>query len=303
MEFSGWKLGLEYESILDITWEEAIAPVFEEYYAERNFTLTKNGKKQGRRRISDRVVFNTVLYVMLTGAIWNSVYPDKDGKLCRGNTAHKRYREWVKACLFERIYASVLAYFNSICPINCLWAGVDGTKVKAMLGGDCTGKNPTDLGRQGTKISLMVEYTYGLILALYFAGANVHDSKCLGPTLDAMIFEPKGSGEKNLCLDSAFIGKEEECTSRGFTPHICPRGEERKAKKLDPEHINRRWMNELLNAWLKTPRKVGRRFEKTIESYTGLCFLSAIMIALRTLFRRGLVTHPLYTTKWVKRVG
>ena len=304
MKAVGWQLWKEYRVIIDLLWAAVFAPVLAAYRQGLNLKVTKSGKKAGRRAvITDRVVVNTVLYVMITGTIWNSVYPDKDGELCLGNTAHHVFSKWKKAGVWDQIFESALYFFNRICPITFNWSAIDGTKVKAIFGGECTGRNPTDRGFLGTKISLMVELAYGLIVSMYYVGANVHDSKCLEATFKAVSIEPPATGEKHVCLDNAYQGMAEVCRAQGYIPHICPRGEERRAKLQDPTHINRRWIGERTNDWFKTPRKVGRRFEKTIESYVALGCLSATMIALRTLFRQGILKDPSYTFSWPKHRG
>lgn len=300
MKAVGWQLWKEYRVIIDLLWLVVFMPVLAAYKQGQNWKVTKSGKKAGRPvQIEDRVIVNTVLYVMITGTIWNSVYPDKEGELCLGNTAHRTFRKWVKAGVWDQILESALYFFNRICPITFEWTAIDGTKAKAIFGGECTGRNPTDRGFLGTKISLMVDLAYGLIVSMYYVGANVHDSKCLEATFKAVSIDPP-AGEKHVCLDNAYQGMGDVCRAQGYIPHICPRGEERLAKLHDPSHINRRWGGERTNAWFKIPRKVGRRFEKTIESYVALGCLSATMIALRTLFRQGIIKHPSYTFRWTK---
>jgi hypothetical protein len=53
---------------------------------------------------------------------------------------------------------------------------MDGAMTKAPLGGESTGRNPTDRGEQGTKRSLLVEGR-GVPIGLTVDGANRHDMK------------------------------------------------------------------------------------------------------------------------------
>jgi transposase len=52
-------------------------------------------------------------------------------------------------------------------------------------GGQETGKNPTDRGKQGTKRHLVVD-AHGIPLAVLVSAANVHDSKMMLATVDAI---------------------------------------------------------------------------------------------------------------------
>ena len=91
-------------------------------------------------------------------------------------------------------------------------------------------------------------------------------------------FEPEdGSTPLNLCLDAAYVGKEDVITSR-YTP--CPRGEEKKLIERDPSFKERRWIVELAHSWFNRFRKLVPRYEKTGLSYNALNALAAAMIIL-----------------------
>ena len=60
---------------------------------------------------------------------------------------------------------------------------MDGAITKAPLGGEATGLNPTDRSKSGTKRSILVEGR-GIPLAVAIDGANRHDMKLVGPTLE-----------------------------------------------------------------------------------------------------------------------
>ena len=67
------------------------------------------------------------------------------------------------------------------------------------------GKNPTDRGKNGTKKSVIVDGQGGP-LGVVVAGANVHDTRLLERTIDAMVVERPDPGlyEQELCLDKGF---------------------------------------------------------------------------------------------------
>lgn len=54
------------------------------------------------------------------------------------------------------------------------------------LRGDNTGPNPTDRGKTGQKLSVLVE-GHGLPIGIVLAGANRHDSPLLQPTLACLL--------------------------------------------------------------------------------------------------------------------
>jgi transposase len=85
---------------------------------------------------------------------------------------------------------------------------------------------------------------------------------------------------QNLCLDAAYVGKENTVLSNGFIPHIRPRGEEKKLIEKDPSFKARRWVVELAHSWFNRFRKLIPRYEKTDLSYLALNTLAAAMIVL-----------------------
>jgi putative transposase len=69
--------------------------------------------------------------------------------------------------------------------------------------GASVGKNPTDRGKNGTKRSIIVE-AQGGPLGVVVAGANVHDTKPLAQTIEAIVVErpqPTPRQSQHLCLD------------------------------------------------------------------------------------------------------
>ena len=60
---------------------------------------------------------------------------------------------------------------------------MDGVMTKAPLGGEATEPNPTDRGKLETKRSLLTE-AHGIPIGLVVDGANRHDKKLVGATLE-----------------------------------------------------------------------------------------------------------------------
>jgi len=118
-------------------------------------------------------------------------------------------------------------------------------------------------------------------LSFVVTGANRHDSVPLEPLLKGRILDPSEKDTpRNLCLDAAYVGKEETAKACGFIPHIRPRGEEKKLIEKDPSFKPRRWVVELAHSWFNRFRKLAPRYEKTDLSYNALTALAAAMITL-----------------------
>ncbi len=103
--------------------------------------------------------------------------------------------------MFEQLWKASLEVLEYLDTLDLQWQSVDGAMVKAPLGGEKTGRNPTDRGKLGCKRSLHVDGN-GLPLGLVIAGANRHDMQLLSETLDAMqliLPEPSAQRPQHLC--------------------------------------------------------------------------------------------------------
>jgi putative transposase len=119
--------------------------------------------------------------------------------------------------------------------------------VKAPLGRDATGRNPTDSEKKGTKHSLAVE-SRGLPIGFVLDGANRHDVKLLEATLKSIVTaHPEGA---KLCLDAGYTGSQKVAEGMGYEAHIRGRGEERREKEKNPAFQARRWVVEVCHSWL-----------------------------------------------------
>ena len=82
---------------------------------------------------------------------------------------------------------------------------------------------------------------------MVLSGANTHDVKLLEETLDHIVIfrpEPEKDHPQNLCLDAGYTGSGEKVQERGYTPHIRPRGEEKKELERNPDFRARRWVGD-----------------------------------------------------------
>jgi putative transposase len=151
------------------------------------------------------------------------------------------------------------------------------------------GKNPTDRGKNGTKRSLLVEGQGGP-LGLVIAGANVHDAKLLRATLEAVVVErpePTPAQPQHLCLDAGYDNPSghEAPAAFGYTAHIRPIREEKKAYRKTRTHRPRRWVVERTLAWLSKCRAILVRYDKYPENYLGLLQLACGLLWYRRLHR------------------
>jgi transposase len=101
----------------------------------------------GRKRTVElRVVFAAIVRVLRTGCQWNTLSKERDG-VC-SSSAHAYFMGWASAGVFVAIWKAGLAEYDELAGIAWEWQSVDGSMVKAPLGQEAVGPNPTDRGKK-----------------------------------------------------------------------------------------------------------------------------------------------------------
>ena len=134
-----------------------------------------------RRRISDRIIFDTMLQLLRFGCSYEAIADTT----CSATTIRSRRDEWIRQGVFARLKRIALDAYDRIVGLVLDQIAVDGSITKAPGGGEVAGRSPVDRGKQGLKRSGMTD-GYGIPLGRVLAGANRHDSPLLAPTLDRL---------------------------------------------------------------------------------------------------------------------
>jgi putative transposase len=224
---------------------------------------------RGRKPLELRKVADGIFYVFRTGCQWKAV-PHCFGS---GSSIHKYFQEWVEEGVFQSLWIEGLIEYDEESGIQWKWRSIDASSVKAPLGGDQTGPNPTDRAKLGTKRSVIVDGN-GIPLSLITSGANTHDSKLLEANINNIILKKHGSyvfpdyllGDK--AYDSGNIRQFIE--NSGLNPKIKRRREEIEDKKKNPKKKSRRWVVERTFSWFNKFRKLLIRWEKLSKNYEGI---------------------------------
>src|SRR3954454_24806684 len=136
---------------------------------------------------------DAIFFVLRTGCPWNAL--NATG-ICSSPAAHRRFQEGTAAGVFVPLWAEGLEEYDAIKGLDWSCLAMDGAMTKAPLGGERTGRNPTDRGKQGTKRSLLTEAA-GVPVGLAVEGANRHDKKLAEATLESIPVErPEPTEEK-----------------------------------------------------------------------------------------------------------
>lgn len=127
-------------------------------------------------------------------------------------------------------------------------------------------------------------------LSVVVAGANVHDAKLLGRTLDAIVVErpePTPEAPQNLCLDKGYDNPSgrRAAAEHKYIPHIRRIGEEKLDGRGQKRRPARRWVVERTLSWLSKCRGILVRYEKKACNYLGVLKLACALLWFRRLWK------------------
>lgn len=233
----------------------------------------------GRPRQDPRRIADAIFYRMRTGCQWKAIPPS----LAPGSTAHHYFQQWVEDGVFDNLWQIALTEYDELIGLDWTWQSVDGAMTKAPLGGEATGKNPTDRGKLGTKRSLMTEAA-GIPVSVIADGANTHDIKLLQETIEHCLDRwPRKHGDfdEHLCLDKGYQSAAIRDLIEGvfqYTAHIRSRGEEN--RDLRRKRKPRRWVVERTHSWFNRFRAILIRWEKKIENHVAALHLACAYFTL-----------------------
>jgi putative transposase len=211
----------------------------------------------GRPRADDRAALNGIWYVLWTGCQWKAIQRDWFG-VC-SSVIHDRFQSWREAGVFDNMLMEMVRYYAEQLGIGWEWQSVDSGTRPAPLGGSETGKNPTDRGKKGSKIHILVDKK-GAPLALQITGANQHDKWSADDLIAAIVIERPDPDEveQHFCADKGYDYEDvhQAVEQAQYVPHIKHR--RRRNEPLEEEcpvpgekqYPARRWVVERTISWL-----------------------------------------------------
>jgi hypothetical protein len=91
---------------------------------------------------------------------------------------HERFQAWQKTGVFEKLMKRMVEYYaRERGGVGWRWQAMDSKSCAPPLGASESGKNPTDRGKLGAKINLLVDERGGAPLSVVLSGANRHTTK------------------------------------------------------------------------------------------------------------------------------
>ena len=248
-------------------------------------------KRGGRPRVPDRAVANAIWYVLWTGCQWKAIHRDWFG--VSSSVVHERFHRWGRMGLFEKLLKWMANYYaKERAGVGWRWQAMDSKNSPAPLGGEKTGNNPTDRGKRGAKMNLLVDGR-GAPISVLLTGANRHDKVSAVDLIVSMIPKRPVHKEQHLCADKAYDSEDlrEFAASAGYIAHIkvnprrrkgAAEGEEHSCTEEFPERVYpaRRWKVERTISWLSKRRSLRTRWSKKAENWLALVQLACAHILL-----------------------
>lgn len=269
-----------FREIPDDLWDQ-VAPLVAPFRRKR---------PGGKASLPQRQVLNGILYVLITGCQW-AMLPTGYGSK---SAVYEHFQRWVAAGVFTQLLRSCLQYYDELKTIAWEWQAMDGCLLPAPGCGkdpaEGLGANPTDRGRGGTKLHILVDEE-GTPLGLHVTGAHVHDSRLVGVTFEALIIEQPKQAEtppSHLSLDKGYDYPrvEAEVRTYDYIPHIKHRGIHEEATVLPDgtRYPARRWVVERTLAWLKAFRSLRTRYTRHLAHYQAFVYFACALL----IFQRAI---------------
>jgi len=207
---------------------------------------------------------------------------------------HERFQRWRKMGVFEKLMKRMAHYYaREHGGISWKWQAMDSKHSAAPLGGEKTGNNPTDRGKSGAKINLLVDGR-GAPISVILSGANRHDKVSAMGLICSVTLKRPAQKEQHLCTDKAYDSDDlrEFLTSAGYEAHIKvnprrkglaegggehPPNDDESSKRIHPA---RRWIVERTISWLVKRRSLRTRWSKKAENWLVLVQLACAHILL-----------------------
>ncbi len=252
-----------------------------------------------RPRLPDRDCFEVMLVRLVTGCSWEDAEHLCANKVS-DTTARARRDEWIDAGVFDAIASEAVGAYDKIIGLDLSEVAVDGSLHKSPVGGEGTGKNPTDRAKLGWKWSVLTDRG-GIPIGWTADGANRNDAALFEPTLLAANRAGLLVDIETLHLDRGYDSANIRalCRLHGIDDLVASRqrrtkSERAKSGKL-PVPLGMRWPVERTNSWLSnfgalrrnTDRKITHRLAQLALAITFL--LVAKLIDWRNRWSPGAV--------------
>lgn len=224
------------------------------------------GKGIGRPCAEARAVLNGIWDVLWTGCQWKAVQRNWFG-VC-SSSLHRYFQEWRASGVFKSLMRKMVNWYGKQRAIGWDWQSINSRSCAAPLGGEATGKNPTDRAKLGSKVHRLVD-ARGAPLAAQVTGANQHDKWSADDLVLAILVE-RPETVQHLCADKGYDYPDvhQLAVQQHYVSHIKHRRRRGEPSAEDcplpgeAAFPARRWVIERTFGWLVKRRSIRSRWMK-----------------------------------------
>lgn len=247
-----------------------------------------------RPRVSDRLCFRGILIRLITGAAWTTIEMLLDYQVS-DTTLRARRDEWINAGVFDALADEALTAYERLIGLDLGDVAIDGSNHKAPCGGEHTGYNPADRGKQGWKWLIAVDAN-GIPLTWTTDGANRNDYALLEPTLQQLQAAELTTSIGTLHLDRGFGYASTPALVATYGINnldVIPRRRPGQGP-IPLVGLGKRWIVESANSWLSNYGQLRRNTDRqTRHRHAAICLATTILITARLIDWRNTWTRPI----------
>src|SRR5829696_2002401 len=144
-----------------------IDPIWEQFRALLPQRETNHPLGCHRPRISDRVVFEKLVQILVFGCAYWRIADEG----CSATTLRRRRDEWIDLGVMDELEEIARESYDRVVGLELSEVAVDCCITKAPCGGEKAGRSPVDRGKRGLKRSMAVD-AKGIPLGSVSAPAN-----------------------------------------------------------------------------------------------------------------------------------
>lgn len=228
-----------------------------------------------------REALTSIVFVATSSCSWRQ---SAAGVRAARPTVYRRFAQWSKAQVRARLHRVVPDELGTRGELDWSRRAIDSVSVRALNRGQLTGPNPTDRGKNGSTIHLLVDRS-GLPIPVAISAANTHDSLALQPLVQGIppVRSPRGPRRRQPHKPHGDKGydynhQRRRFRERGITPRIARRGNGSSAR------LGRhRWVVERTLSWLVGCRRLHRRYGRKPEHFPAFTVIATSLINYRRL--------------------
>ena len=256
--------------------------------------IEKYDKPKRARQLSTLEAITAIMFMNQTGLSYRQMNNCTFLKNVGPDTLRKRFKVWVKLDIPRKVWHDITTFYMSeklkIDETAFKNLFIDSTMIKNDCGEDCVGRNPTDRGRKGSKISLCCSSDM-VALGFSFTGANRHDITEVENVMNCIPAPLKNVNRRsnNLIADKAYAS---ETVKKNLWNNMKLRlvRENKKTKKnTNPEPLSRQdqalirkrfIIENFFGALKKSYNRFRLRKERHLRNFKGMFYFAISMMSL-----------------------